>query len=203
MRAMRQLPTSVLVACTVASMIGTLTVGQQAWAQQARASYFPKVVLESRDGKDISLYEDLLADKTILINFMYTRCDGTLCDRGTKNLVQLQKVLGDQIGKEVFIYSITLDPEHDTPAVLKAYADRYGAQWTFLTGKAEDINNLRRKLGLFDPDPKKDADRKQHSGMMVIGNGALNKWSSVSVLAKPERIIEMIERMKPPTPVNK
>src|SRR5262245_33954832 len=122
-----------------------------------------------------------------------------------KNLVQVQQALGDCLGREVFMYSITLDPEHDTPAVLKKYAETYGVKpgWTFLTGKTEDIEMLRRKLGLFNWDPKKDADRKQHTGMIVIGNEALNKWSMTSVLASPDRILEMIERMKPPAPSQK
>ena len=75
------------------------------------------------------------------------------------------------------MYSITLDPEHDTPELLKEYAKTYGVKpgWTFLTGKAEDITNLRRRLGLFNSDAKKDADQTQHSGMIVVGNEALNK----------------------------
>ena len=122
-----------------------------------------------------------------------------------KNLVQVQKALGDRLGRKVFMYSITLDPEHDTPAVLKDYAKSYGVKpgWTFLTGKAKDIENLRRKLGLFNSDPKVDADRTQHTGMIRIGNEAFNKWSMTSVLCKPERIMEMIERMKPPAPSKK
>src|SRR5262245_60388782 len=118
-----------------------------------------------------------------------------------KNLVQVQKALGDRLGREVFMYSITLDPEHDTPAVLRKYAKKYGVKpgWTFLTGKAEDINKLRRKLGLFSSDPKVDADRKQHTGMIRIGNEAFKKWSVTSVLCSPDRIMQMIERMKPPT----
>ena len=117
-----------------------------------------------------------------------------------KNLVQVQKALGDRLGREVFMYSITLDPEHDTPAVLKEYAKKYGVKpgWTFLTGKAEDINNLRRKLGLFNSDPKVDADRKKHTGIIKIGNEVIDKWTSISVLSKPERILQMLERVKPP-----
>jgi protein SCO1/2 len=122
-----------------------------------------------------------------------------------KNLVQVQKALGDRLGREVFMYSITLDPEHDTPAVLKKYAKQYEVKsgWTFLTGKTEDIEKLRRKFGLVDSDPKRDADRTQHAGVIVIGNDAFNRWSSVPILAKPERIIQMIARMKPHTPSQK
>jgi len=170
-----------------------------------RAAYFPVIKLQTQDGKEVRFYEDLIKGKTVVINFMYSACDGKLCNPGTKNLVQLQGALGDHLGRDVFMYSITLDPGHDTPEVLKKYANSYGVKpgWTFLTGKEEDITNLRRKLGLFDSDPKKDADRTQHSGMIVIGNDAFNKWGSAYVLARPDRIIEMIGRMTPPAPLTK
>jgi protein SCO1 len=115
--------------------------------------------------------------------------------------VQVQKALGDRLGKEVFMYSITLDPKNDTPEVLKAYAERFGVKsgWTFLTAKdPEDITKVRRKLGLSNQDPKKDADRSQHMGLLVIGNEPFNKWTTASVLSGPERILQMIERTKPP-----
>ena len=61
---------------------------------------------------------------------------------------------GDHVGKDVFFYSISIDPEHDTPAVLKAYAEKFhaGPGWLFLTGKKADIDLVGRKLGL-DADP--------------------------------------------------
>lgn len=173
-----------------------------------RADYFPKVTLKPHDDKGLNLLDDggvdfydlIKGNKTVVINVMYTRCDGELCGQGMANLVKVQKALGDRLGKDVFMYSITLDPEHDKPAVLKDYAETYKVKpgWTFLTGNAEDIEKLRRKLGFFDKDPKKDADRKQHSGMLKIGNEAIDKWTSASILDKPERILEIIDRVQPP-----
>ena len=168
-------------------------------AQDQVADDFPQVTLQDQDGKQFYFYEDLLKDKIVLINLMYTRCDGTLCSRGTQNLVKLQQRLGDRLGREIFIYSISLDPEHDTPDVLKAYAEQNGARWTFLTGKIDDITAVRYKLGLFDPDPIVDADRTKHSGMLKIGNVPLKSWSETSVLAEPARIMEMIQRTKLPS----
>jgi len=68
-----------------------------------------------------------------------------------------------------------------------------------LTGKIDDINALRFKLGLFDPDPKVDADPTKHSGMLKIGNVPLKSWSATSVLSEPSRILEMIHRTTLPT----
>lgn len=164
--------------------------------------------MKTQDDKEVNFY-DLTKGKIVVINFMYTRCDGKLCTQGMENLVKLPKALGDRLGREVFIYSITLDPEHDTPAVLKDYAQMHGARWTFLTGKTGEaegikkITNLRKDIGLYNSNPALDEDRKQHSGMIKIYNEALNKSESTSVLSKPDRILEMIQRVKSPTPPNK
>jgi protein SCO1/2 len=173
-------------------------------AGHSRAAYFPKVTLLTQDGKEVLFY-DLIKGKIVVINFMYTRCDGKLCAEGTKNLVKLQKALRYRFGREVFMYSITLDPEHDTPEVLKDYAKEYGAHWTFLTAKGddnkkkvEDITKLRHKLGLYNSKPKEDLDVKKHTGMITIGNANLNKWDKTSTLSSPEKILQMIERLKPP-----
>ena len=147
-----------------------------------RATKFPKVELKTQDDKTVELYDDLIKGKIVILNFFYTTCDGQLCDRGTKNLVQVQKALGDRFGQEVVMYSITIDPKHDTPDVLKHYAEDHGAKWTFLTGELKDITALRQALGLSNltpelrrklelPEPDSSIDQeKQHSGMIVIGN---------------------------------
>lgn len=160
---------------------------------------FPKVTLRTQDNKEVRFYEDVVKGKVVVVNFMYTKCEGKLCGEGMENLVQVQKALGDRLGRDVFMVSLTLDPEHDTPAVLKEYADRHGVKpgWTFLTGKEGDITLLRRKLGLYNSDPKIDADRKQHTGMIKIGNEALDKWTSTSILTRPQRILQLIERVQP------
>jgi protein SCO1/2 len=166
--------------------------------------YLPNVTLITQDNKEVRFYDDLIKDKFVLINFFYTRCDGKLCDAGTRNLAELQKKLGDRLGRDVFIYSITFDPDHDTPEVLKKYAEDHGAKpgWLFLTGKSDDIETLRRKLGMTIPTVNANANAtavvnpKRHTGMIKIGNGATGKWTSTSVLAKPESIMGLIGRLK-------
>jgi protein SCO1/2 len=182
------------------------------FAEDKKANDFPNVKLKTQDGKVLRFYEDLIKDKIVIINFMYTQCKG-ICETGTANLVQVQKALGDHLGRDVFIYSITLDSGHDTPEVLKSYAENHGAMpgWIFLTGNAEDITSLRnelglsklspdlqRELGLAIKDSKPGAGQKQHSGMVLIGYDAFNKWEKVSITSRPDHILEVIERMKPP-----
>ncbi len=159
---------------------------------------FPDVTLTTQDNKDVHFYEDLIKGKCVVINFMYTTCDGKLCTKGIENLVEVQKGLEavkKHLGYEVFMYSITLDPKNDTPKVLKDYAEIHGAKWTFLTGKPEDIEKIRRALGQTNSDPKKDADRKNHTGLIQFLYEPTGKKTSISVLANPQRIWDMIERV--------
>src|SRR5262249_42794450 len=188
------------------------------FAEDKRVDAFPNITLKTQDDKTVRFYEDLVKGKIALINFMYTQCKA-ICEAGTMNLVQVQKALGNDLGRNVFIYSISLDPEHDTPAVLKAYAEAHGVKpgWTFLTGDAKDINALRDKLGLTGLSPElrqklglpikvasEDAVRRQHSGMVLILNEPFNRREKVKILARPDLILQAIEGTKPPKsiPVN-
>src|SRR5258708_29573555 len=98
------------------------------------ANYFPNVELTTQDGKVVHFYDDLIKGKIVVIDLIYTHCVDS-CPLETARLVQVQKMLGDAVGKEIFFYSITLDPKRNTPAVLKDYADNddEGPEWTFLT----------------------------------------------------------------------
>ena len=75
---------------------------------------FPNVTLTTHEGKKVRFYDDLIKDKIVLINFMYVKCEG-ICPGTTANLLKVQKMLGDRVGRDIFMYSITLKPEEDTP----------------------------------------------------------------------------------------
>ena len=97
-------------------------------------SHFPNVDLITHEGKKVRFYDDLIKGKVVAIELIYTTCKYS-CPLETARLVQLQKLMGDRMGKDVFFYSISIDPEHDTPAVLKDYAEKYhvGPGWLVLT----------------------------------------------------------------------
>jgi protein SCO1 len=154
---------------------------------------FPNVTLTTHKGKKVKFYDDLLKDKIVLINFMYVRCDGK-CPGTTANLVKVQKLLADRVGKDIFIYSITLKPEEDTPRVLADYAKAYkvGPGWQFLTGHPKDIELLRQKLGFIDRDPVRDADKSNHIGMLRWGNEPHTLWAGCPALLPPAKIVKEI-----------
>jgi protein SCO1/2 len=164
------------------------------------ADYFPNVVLRTHDNRAVRFYDDLLKEKFVIINFMYTACADGVCPLTTVNLVRVQQLLGDRVGRDIFMYSLTLTPEHDTPRVLKQYAQAHGVGpgWWFLTGKPKDIELLRRKLGFVDPDPAVDANKSQHIGMIRFGNEALERWAACPGQANPNWIVTSILWMAAP-----
>jgi len=169
-------------------------------AADRRRRRFLNVVLKTHEGKEVRFYDDLMKDKTVLLNFFYTNCVGeSICPMSTANLLKVQKLLGSRVGRDVFMYSITLDPEHDTPKVLKRYAKGFGVTpgWQFLTGTKDDIEALRRNLGYVDLDPERDKDRSSHIGMLRFGIEPLERWAACASLTKPKWITRLLARIEP------
>jgi protein SCO1/2 len=154
-----------------------------------RANYFPNAILETHEGRKVRFYDDVIRGRVVVINMMYTICSN-ICPPMTANLVNVQEALGKRVGRDIFMYSLTLQPEFDTPQALQAYVKQYRIRpgWTFLTGKRSDMEVIRRKLGFYDVDPKLDADLSQHTGMLRIGNEARDRWCSMPARSSPKQI---------------
>ncbi|MFL5398031.1 MAG: SCO family protein [Myxococcales bacterium] len=149
------------------------------------ADYFPNVALVNQDGAVVHFYDDLIKGKAVAVNLIYTHCNGT-CPLETAKMAQVQKLLGDKVGKEIFFYSISIDPERDTPERLKAYAERYhvGPGWQFLTGKPDDIKLVANKLGLASLTDA--ANRDGHQPSLMVGNEATGQWMRNSAIDNPQ-----------------
>jgi protein SCO1/2 len=154
-----------------------------------RQRFFPDVTLVTHDGKQVRLYEDLIENRCVMLNFMYARCEG-ICSPVTANLRRAQQLMRDRVGRDIFMYSFTLKPDEDSPEVLRDYVKdrKLGPGWTFLTGKPEDLELVRRKLGFTDPDPTRDADKTNHTGMVRYGNEGLMLWAAFPGMQTPEAI---------------
>ncbi len=187
---------------TVLAGLGAATLGALATrtasaapevARSPAAQRIPNVTLRTHTGATVRFYDDLVRGKIVVINMMYADCKG-LCPPMTNNLVRVQQLLGQRVGKDIFMYSITLRPEQDTPQDLADYAEMHGVEpgWTFLTGAIQDVERLRYALGFFDPDPAVDKQAARHVGMVRIGNDAFNRWSMAPALAMPEQIVSSI-----------
>lgn len=156
------------------------------------AGYFPDVTLTTQHGDTVRFFEDLLKDKVVVINFIYTTCPD-VCPLETARLAELQAILGDRVGRDVFLYSITIDPENDTPEVLADYARRFGAGpgWLFLTGDEDDIVLLRKKLSLYRPEIQKEGSN-DHNLSLIIGNQRTGRWMKRSPMENPYFLADQV-----------
>lgn len=155
------------------------------------ADYFPNVPLVTHEGKTVRFFDDMIKDKVVVINFIYTSCTDA-CPGETAKLVQLQRILGDRVGQDVFMYSITIDPKHDTPKVLKEYKEKFKVApgWLFLTGQEADITLLRRKLGLYRTAVEEGT--RDHSLSLIIGNQKTGQWMKRSPFENNHFLSEQI-----------
>jgi len=165
-------------------------------AKQYGAEYFSNVTLTTHEGRTVRFYDDLIRDKVVTFNMMYAQCDG-ICPTMTDNLVRVQSLLGARVGRDVFMYSITLQPEQDSPQDLKIYAAVHGVKpgWQFLTGRPADIRFIRYRLGFFDPDPIIDNTKATHTGAIRVGNDVAERWTMTPALTGPEHILATINHV--------
>ena len=161
--------------------------------ERIRQRYFPNLELTAHDGRKLKFYDDLVKDKIVIFNMFYAKCEG-ICSPITRNLVRLQNILGSRVGKDIFMYSFTLKPKEDNVEALAHYAHMHKTKpgWFFLTGSAEDMETVRRKLGFVDPDPQVDKDLSNHIGVIKYGNEPLERWGGCPGMQAPEWIAETL-----------
>jgi protein SCO1 len=150
--------------------------------------YFSDVELLNQDGKKMRFYSDVLKNKVVIINTFFTTCT-SVCPPLNRNFERLQEALGDRLGKDAFLVSISVDPETDTPPRLKEYGRRFHARdgWIFLTGKKENVDWALYKLGQY-VETKDD-----HTTIVIIGNEPKGLWKKAFGLAKPEELVKIVE----------
>ena len=175
-------------AAIVVLLLGS-AVGAPAAAQNKQ---FPNVPLFTQDGTPVLFYDDLIKGRVVLINFFFTSCP-LICPCTTANMVKVEEALGERLGRDVRMISITVDPEKDTPRVLGAYSRRYGTKpgWYFVTGKLEDIALLKRHFGV----DFYGRDKTDHTGMLVYGNESTQQWAATPSMANPEQIVRSVTRL--------
>ena len=155
-----------------------------ALAGKRGADYFPNVELTTQEGKKVRFYDDVLKGRQVAINAIFTSCKD-VCPLETANLVQLRRVLGERVGRDVSLYSISIDPKNDTPEVLKAYAEKFGADWTFLTGRPEDIKLITRKLALIRDRDNPTSREGHHAAYLIVGSVEDGQWTRNSAVDNP------------------
>jgi protein SCO1 len=160
-----------------------------------RQNRFPNMRLTSHEGKTVRFYDDLVRDKTVVIHFMYTNCTDS-CPLTTANLAKVQTALRSRVGRDLFLYSITVDPEHDTPRMLREYAERFDVRpgWLFLTGTTQDIRTLRRTFG---DEPTGRFEQSDHLRLLAYGVEPLERWAKCSAMLNPKWIARYVAWLDP------
>jgi len=153
----------------------------------ARKMVIPDVEVLDQNGNALHFYSDLIKGKTVAINFIFTNCT-TICPPLAATFQRLQKEMGEKIGKDVHLISISVDPVTDTPERLKAWGAKFkaGPGWTFVTGKKQEMDKLLNALGAAV------SKREDHSPALIIGNDRKGVWTRTYGLAKINQIMGVI-----------
>lgn len=156
----------------------------------AQRKHFTDLKLVNHQGKEVRFFSDVLKDKVVLINFIFTHCEDT-CPLHTRKLAMVQKLLGDHIGRDIFLVSISVDPRYDTPQVLKEYAQEYRARdgWTFLTGDKSHVDWVIYRLGQYNK------DHKAHSPLFFLANVKKGRWNLVRGDTPPTVLAEQLRHL--------
>jgi protein SCO1 len=147
----------------------------------------PDVSVVNQEGREIKFYTDLVKDKVVLINFIYTTCVAA-CPMSGERFAKIQTSLGDRVGKDVYLISISTDPETDTPAKLKVWGRQFDARtgWTFVTGGKTEMSVLLRAL--TGSEPRKDF----HLPAAYVINDGSGGWVYTSLLQSPDRLLKTV-----------
>ena len=149
--------------------------------------YFTNVVLVNQHDQNQRLYQDLIKDKVVVINSFFTSCQES-CPIGMKILAGVQSLFPDNMGRDLYMISISLDPEIDTPPRLKVYADdlNIGPGWQLLTGDRASVDFALKKLGNYVE------EKTAHSNIVIIGNESTGLWKKAFVHAGPEALAKVV-----------
>ena len=155
-------------------------------------NYLPNLPVVDQDGNAYRFYDDLIKNKKVIINFIFTTCTD-ICPLTTARMALLQEKLGDSVGRDVEMYSITVDPERDSPAQLQRYAQAFKVRpgWKFLTGKPADIQIIRDKLG------ERTKIKTEHRHEMLLGNDDIGDWSKDSAYGDLDRVVMNVQALDP------
>ena len=156
------------------------------------AGYIPNLQVKTQDGETVRFYDDLIKGKIVIISFIYTSCTD-ICPLTTARLSQLEDRLGDALGRDVFMISMTVDPKRDTPQKMKEFSSAFQTRpgWTFVTGTPEDIRAINYKFG------ERSEILSEHRNQIVLGNDATGEWQRDSAFSDLNRLEMTIHSLDP------
>lgn len=158
--------------------------------ERAQATYFTNTVVTDQRGERHRFYDDLVKGRTVVLQFGFTSCK-TACPAMAQKLARVQQALGDRVGRDVNILTLSVDAERDSPEALAEFAQRHGARdgWYLLTAEPKEMAALLRKLGGWSRTPA------EHSVGLVVGDTRTGNWLKLTGHEPPERIVWAIEHL--------
>lgn len=147
----------------------------------------PDTAVYDQDGKKLHFYTDLVKGKTVAINFIFTTCT-TICPPLTATFRRVQQSLGERVGKDIRLISVSVDPTVDTPERMKSFAEKFHAEpgWTFVTGDKSNVDQLLGALGALV------ANKNDHTPLVLVGNDPAGYWTRAYGLAPAPVIAKVI-----------
>jgi cytochrome oxidase Cu insertion factor (SCO1/SenC/PrrC family) len=146
----------------------------------------PDAAVLDQNGKQLNFYSDLVKNKTVAINFIFTTCTA-ICPSLAATFRRVQQDAATR-GIEVQLISISVDPTTDTPERLRDFAAKFkaGSNWTFVTGDKAMIDSVLQALGAAV------ANKNDHTPMILIGNEASDYWTRAYGLTSPVKIVDLL-----------
>jgi protein SCO1 len=177
-----------LLFCAIIGRAQAVQPSKQTQEPSAAEKYFTNTELITQDGKPVRFYTDVLKGKVVVINSFFSTCKGA-CMPMNRTFKKVADLLGDKVGRDVFLVSITVDSQMDTPAALKEYAGSLHAPagWLFLTGSKENVDIVLHKLGQYV------ADKNDHNLILIVGNERTGLWKKAYGLGRPDELAKVVE----------
>lgn len=171
--------------------LGEQTATDDAAGEEKARSYFTDLEVIDQNGKRLRFYSDVLKDRVLLINFIFTSCMDA-CPLMTQRLIQTRELLVDAVKDDIWFVSISIDPERDTPEAMKAFAEKQGAdetRWMWLTGTKQNLDFIVKRLGQYTD------EIEAHSTLMLAANTRTRHWTRVMPMVPPAGIAEQMRAL--------
>ena len=148
-------------------------------------------LLVDHNGQDVQFVTDVVGDNIVVMDFVYTTCT-TICPVLSALFTQVQQKLGDEVGNDVWLVSMSVDPVRDTPQRLKAYSAKHraGDGWLWLTGPKAEVDDVLIGLGAYT------SNFEDHPSMVLIGDGKTGEWKRLFGFPNPDRIVQIVNEFQ-------
>ena len=160
-------------------------------AEEKARNYFTNLEVIDQDGRKLKFYDDVLKDKVVAINFIFTNCQGA-CPLMTRHLTLVRDLLGPDVGSEIHFVSVSIDPVRDTPAAMKEFAQTHDADqdyWRFVTGNPKNLEYIVKKLGQYNDDVE------AHSTLLLAANVRTAHWTKIPPNVPPNGVVERLRML--------